>query len=101
MRPRVRSLPREFQLAASCAMWPPSDHRTRAIRELASAPLDWERFLRIVMHHRIVGLAQEGLKHVRSSVPAYIWDELSSRATRLAAESLRMAAEAARLRRLF
>ena len=37
----------EFRLAAACAMWPPSDRRTEAIRAAAIGPLDWSRFLRV------------------------------------------------------
>ena len=54
----------EFQLAAACAMWPPSDRRTEAIRARVTGPLDWHLFMRVVRRHRVVGLVHDGLTDV-------------------------------------
>ena len=51
----------EFRLAAACAMWPPSDRRTEAIKAAATRPLDWTRFLRVARRHGVVGLVRDGL----------------------------------------
>jgi hypothetical protein len=55
------SLSPELQLAAACAMWPPSDCRSGAILTAAAETLDWPRFLRVVRRHQVVGLVHEGL----------------------------------------
>ena len=52
----ARSLSPEFRLVAACAMWPPSDRRTEAIRAAAAEPLDWPRFLRVARRHQVIGL---------------------------------------------
>jgi len=91
----------EFQLAAACAMWPQTDRRNQAICAAASGPLDWPLFLRVVQRHRIFGLAHQGLKEVRLSIPPEICREIGARAVIMARENLAMAAEALRLQRLF
>ena len=62
----------EFRLVAACAMWPPSDRRTEAIRTAAAGPLDWPRFLRVARRHQVIGLVHEGLTQVRPDVPPEI-----------------------------
>jgi Uncharacterised nucleotidyltransferase len=91
----------EFQLAAACAMWPPSDRRTEAIRSAASGRLDWPRFLRVAQRHRVLGLAHQGLTETRLAVPPEIRHEIGARAATLVRENLGMAAEAMRLQRMF
>src|SRR5262249_11048720 len=95
------ALSSEFLLATACAMWPPSDRRNRAIRAAAARPLDWAHFLRVVKRHKVVGLAHDGLKQARPSVPLRYREELGAQAERLFRESLEMAAEAVRLQRMF
>jgi hypothetical protein len=95
------SLSPEFLLAAACAVWPPSDRRTEAIWAAAARPLDWERFLRVLKRHRVLGLVNDALKQARPDVPPEIARELSAQATAQLRESLAMAAEAVRLQRLF
>jgi hypothetical protein len=95
------SLSAEFQLAVACAMWPPSDRRTEAIRTATSRPLDWPRFLRVVQRHQVLGLAHQGLTEVRLVVPLAIRREIGTRATTLVRQNLAMAAEALRLQRRF
>jgi hypothetical protein len=94
-------LSREFLLMTACSMWPPSDRRAAAIRSAAAGPIDWDRFVRIVTRHRVVGLAHEGLKSAVIPVPEKIAEDLGARAAALVRETLQLAAEAARLQRLF
>jgi hypothetical protein len=95
------SYQREFRLAAACAMWPPSDHRTEAIEAAAAGPLDWPRFLRVAERHRVLGLAHQGLTEARIAIPPEIRGEIDLRAATLVRENLAMAAEALHLQRLF
>ena len=97
----ARSFSPEFRLAAACAMWPPSDRRTEAIRAAAAGPLDWPRFLRVAQRHRVLGLAHQGLTGARLAVPPEIRREIGAQAATLVRENLAMAAEALRLQRLF
>src|SRR4051794_39696558 len=94
-------LSREFLLMAACSIWPPSSRRTDAIRAAAAGPLDWNRFVRIVMRHRVVGLAHDGLATAAIVVPAQIAEDLGKRAATLVRDALVLAAEAARLQNLF
>ena len=91
----------EFRLAAACAMWPPSDRRIEAIRVAAAGALDWPRFLRAALRHRVVGLVHDGLTRARLDLPPAIAQKIGAQSTQLVSESLAMAAEALRLQRLF
>ena len=95
------SLSPESSLAAACAMWPPSDHRTETIRAAAAKPLDWALFLRVVERHGVWGLVHEGLKRAKPDIPPEITQEIDAKAALLVRNSLAMAAEAIRLQRLF
>jgi hypothetical protein len=97
----VTSLSPEFQLVAACAVWPPSDRRTEAIRAAAAAPLDWPRFVRVAKRHQVIGLIHEGLTRVRPNVPLEITGEIGAQATALVHENLAIARESLRLQRLF
>ena len=91
----------EFRLAAACAMWPPSDRRIEAIRVAVAGALDWPRFLRVALRHRVVGLVHDGLTRARLDLPPAIAQKIGAQSTQLVSESLAMAAEALRLQRLF
>jgi Uncharacterised nucleotidyltransferase len=91
----------EFQLAAACARWPPSDLRTEAILAAAARPVNWPRFLRVAKRHRVLGLAHDGLTRTRLDVPPDIAGEIGAQAATLVREQLTIAAEALRLQRLF
>ena len=91
----------EFRLVAACAIWPPSERRLAAIRSATSDTLDWPRFVRIALRHRVLGLVQDGLKQVLPALPAGIAQEISTRSAQMLRESLAMADEALRLQRLF
>jgi hypothetical protein len=91
----------EFRLAAACAIWPPSDRRTEAIRAASSVPLDWCRFRRVATRHQVIGLVREGLTGARVAVPLGIARKIDAQATALVHENLAMACEALRVQRLF
>jgi hypothetical protein len=91
----------EFRLAAACAMWPPSDRRTVAIRAAAAAPLDWPRFLRVASRHQVMTLVHDGLTRAHPDVPLEIAQEIGVKAAMTIRENLAVAAEALRLQRLF
>jgi hypothetical protein len=91
----------EFKLMAACAMWPPSDHRTEAIRAAAAEPLDWPRFLRVADRHQVVGLVSDGLMHARPDVPPEVVRKIGARAAMLVRQNLEMARESLRIQRLF
>jgi len=91
----------EFGLAAACAMWPPSDHRTESIRAAAARSLDWPRFLLVADRHQMVGLIRDGLTHVRREVPPEMGRKLDAKAAALVRENLEVARESLRLQHLF
>src|SRR5262249_52628587 len=91
----------EFRLAAACAMWPPSDRRTKAVRTAAAGPLDWPRFLRVVRRHQVITLVHDGLTRAGTDVPPEIAREFGAQAETMIRENLAMAREALRLQRLF
>jgi Uncharacterised nucleotidyltransferase len=95
------SLSPEFLLAAACAMWPPSDCRTEAIRAAAAEPLDWPRFLRVARRQGVVGLVHDGLKQAQPDTPPEIAREIGAEAATLVRDNLAIAGEALRLQRLF
>jgi len=91
----------ELRLAAACAMWPPSDRRTEAVRAEAAGPLDWPRFLRVARRHQVIALVHDGLTRAGTGVPLEIAREIGAQAETLIHENLAMAREALRLQRLF
>jgi hypothetical protein len=95
------SLSQEFLLAAACSGWPPSDRRSEAIREAARGPLDWDRFLRVAIRHRVVGLVHDGLTRAGPSVPPGVAQAIGAQAAALVRKNLALAAEGVRLQRLF
>ena len=95
------SLSPEFRLATACAIWPPSDRRTEAIRTATARPLDWFRFLRVANRQQVIGLIHNGLRQVRPDVPPEIVREIETKAATLVRENLEIARESLRLQRLF
>ena len=98
---KTGNLPKEFALAAACAIWPPSERRVEAVRRAAAEVEDWGRFRRVVARHRIVGLAYDGIVAARLEPPPPVLGALRGDAQALARQSLGMAAEAIRLRHAF
>ncbi|HXQ52402.1 MAG TPA: nucleotidyltransferase family protein [Stellaceae bacterium] len=97
----LADLPREFALAASCAIWPQSERRAEAVRQAAGDMGDWDLFLHIVARQRIQGLAYDGIVAAGVEPPSRILATLRADAQALARQSLFMAAEALRLRGAF
>lgn len=98
---RDDSLPPEFVLACACAMWPPSERRSRAVLAAARAPIDWERFVRVAQRHRIVGLAHEALRNNQVELPPAVAQTLSDAVVRQTHHNLFFAREFVRLARAF
>jgi hypothetical protein len=94
-------LSREFLLVAACSIWPPSQRRTDAIRKAAAGSIDWDRFLRVVRRHRVVGLVHDGLSRAQIGVPPDIARKIAEQAAATTRENLALAAEAVRLQSLF
>jgi hypothetical protein len=97
----TRSFSPEFRLIAACAMWPPSDRRTEAVRTAAVGSIDWPRVLRVARRHQVIGLVHEGLTRVQPDVPSEIAGEIGARASTLVRENLAIARESLKLQRLF
>jgi len=97
----MRFLSPEFRLVAACAMWPPSDRGTEAIRAAASDGLDWGRCVRVARRHQVIGLLHEGLIEARLKVPPDIYEAIRAEAAALACENLAIAQESLRLQHLF
>jgi hypothetical protein len=93
--------PRELKLVAACAMWPPSDQRTNAIKAAATPDLDWDRVYTLAIRHRVVGLLHDGLRRMSYAPPENISAQIRARAHELARQNLFLKAEALRLERLF
>jgi hypothetical protein len=91
----------EFRLAAACAMWPPSDRRTRIIRNAAAGPLHWPRILGIARRHQVIGLVYDGLTRVQPYVPPEVLRETGAQAAKLVRQNLEIARESLRLQSLF
>jgi hypothetical protein len=98
VRPMGVELPVEFRLAAACATWPHSEHRVAAVSRAAREAVDWNRFLRVVARHGVVGLAHDGLRRAGIDVPAEPLCTLDAQARALARRNLHMAREAVRVR---
>jgi hypothetical protein len=91
----------ELRLMTACAMWPPSDRRTEAIRAAVARPLDWSRVLRIGRRHHVVGLAHDGLRRVATDLPLEFSGTMATEAALMVRQNLATAHEALRLQRLF
>src|ERR1700677_5069204 len=94
-------LSRELLLVAACSIWPPSQRRVEAVREAATGFIDWDRFLRVVRRHRVIGLVHDGLCRAQINVPANVARSIAEEAAALVRENLALAAEAVRLQSLF
>jgi len=58
----ARRQPPELDLLLLCARWPQRDEDRQLIRELSARPLDWQRFLLLAQHHRLVPLVSHNLQ---------------------------------------
>lgn len=93
-------LPPEFRLVAACCRWPPSPERDEAVRAAAAESVEWDLVRRIAARHRVEGLVWEALRRTSLSVPDPVAADLRAAAGRIARQSLVLAGESIRLRRL-
>jgi hypothetical protein len=84
----------EFDLLAACCAAPAHADR---IRKLLSTPLDWQRMLRLVDHHRVVPQAYAALAALQHEVPAEQLAALRSRYQDNARKTLWFSAELQRV----
>lgn len=91
----------EFLLAAACSRWPPSDSRNAAVQLAAASPIDWDKFVRVAMRQRVVGLVHEGLKRARVVVPRRVAQAIADEAAAQLRQNLLFAAEVVRIHRAF
>jgi hypothetical protein len=93
-------LPDDFALVAACCRWPPSPARDQAVNAAAAKITDWDRWLRVVIRHRVEGLAHAALADAGIELPPAVAQDLTARAHRIAARSLATAVESVRLQNL-
>jgi hypothetical protein len=91
-----------LDLLLACARWPQRRMSDRQlIRTYCARPLDWQRFLRLVQHHRLVPLVFHNLhtsaKENSSPEVEAVLAELRELSTRSALQSLRSLAELRRV----
>ncbi|HET8918075.1 MAG TPA: nucleotidyltransferase family protein [Xanthobacteraceae bacterium] len=90
----------EFLLTAACCRWPPSDESSAAIRAAVQDVTDWDRFLRVVKHHRVTVLVQRALRTAALEVPSAVTEELDALVQRNVRRGLKLAGETVRLQSL-
>jgi len=52
----------ELELLLLCARWPPRLEDCKYIRDQAAEPIDWQRFLLLAQHHRLVPIVSSRLQ---------------------------------------
>jgi len=75
----VQAFGHEFDLLVACCADSLSRAHADRIRDLLSSPLDWERMLRLVDHHRLVPQVYGTLSEFAHRVPTHQLDALRSR----------------------
>jgi hypothetical protein len=96
-----RILSPEFLLAAACCRWPASPARDAAVRAAAAAVQDWDAFLRVVAHHRVVGLVHDALPAAATMVPAAVTAKLAARLNNITQRNQLLLDELSLLQRAF
>jgi hypothetical protein len=99
---RQTDLSPELDLLLACASWPLRPDDCQLIQTLSAGKLDWQRFLLLVQHHRLVPLVAHNLHSaVKGSVSSpelrFVVAELKRLATQSAHRSLRCLAELRRV----
>jgi hypothetical protein len=84
----------EFDLLLACCT---SHEPTDRILSILSRPLDWERTLHLIAHHRVVSQAYGALSPFSPLIPARTFDALRSRYRDSARKALWFAAELVRI----
>ena len=89
----------EFALLVACCRWPLTLAARRAIERRARA-VDWTRFVRLAMRHRVEGVAWRGLAAAGIELEPIERKQLADAATRIAHQNLALAAESIQLSRM-
>jgi len=87
----------EFDLLLACCADPCGDEHGERIRKILSRPLDWERILRLVDHHRVVPQVYGELSALSRLVPVQHLNALRLRYQDNARKTLWFTAELVRL----
>lgn len=91
----------ELDLLLLCARWPQREQDRHVIREQSSRALDWQRFLLLAQHHRLVPLVSQnlhaGVGESRSPVLDATLNELHQLSLDNAHQALRSLAELQRV----
>lgn len=91
----------ELELAAACCRWPPSPDRDAAVRAASARGIDWDRFRRVVVQHRIAPLARDGVRRAGVAVPPMVAKCQAEAAADAARRALLMASETLRIQQAF
>jgi hypothetical protein len=91
----------ELLLIAACAMWPPSDMRSELVRRHAAAQLSEDKFLRLVMRHRVAGLVHDALSRTDTAISPDIAARVRQQAIASVQQSVLQGDETLKLHRLF
>jgi hypothetical protein len=87
----------EFDLLLACCAAPCGDEHGERIRNILSRPLDWERTLQLVDHHRVVPQVYSELSALSDMVPVQFLDALRFRYQDNARKTLWFTAELVRI----
>lgn len=87
----------EFELTAECCRWAFSGRDATKVHALCRM-VDWPRFQRTALFHRVHGLAWNCLYSIGADVPPAVARSLSGESRQIAASNLRIAVEAGELR---
>jgi hypothetical protein len=87
----------EFDLLLACCADSCGDEAGERIRNILSRPLDWERMLRLVDHHRVVPQVYSGLSALSHLVPVQYLNALRLRYEDNARKTLRFTGELVRI----
>jgi hypothetical protein len=91
----------ELDLLLLCARWPQRPQDGELIRERSAGQLDWQRFLKLVQHHRLAPLVfhtwQPSVAEPRSAECQAVLAELQQVSTLSAHQALRTVAELRRV----
>jgi hypothetical protein len=91
-------LPAELRLLLRCARWPSSEADAAEIPALIdSGQIDWQSFLALCGHHRVIPLVYRALSSAAGDVPASILATLKAAATENAMSAFRYLTETRRL----
>ena len=91
----------EFDLLSVCCAWPVDGRRAARIRQSAEGSLDWERFRRLAVRHRVEAMVFHAAMRAGLSLPPAVSEALKNAAAATLGQNLRLARESIRLRELF